>query len=64
MLVSKIVVQGNILNLNILEKEGRERTKPSLVAFDCFFLTQENADTPLEYKNEPSLGVFQEVKIY
>ena len=45
------------------EKEGRERTKPSLIAFDCVFLTQENADTTLEYENEPSPEVLQEAKI-
>ena len=35
-----------------------------MVTFDCVFLTQENADTTLEYENEPSPEVFQEVKIY
>ena len=53
LLVSKINVQG------------RERTRPSLIAFDCVFLTQENADTTLAYENEPSLEVYhQEAKIY
>ena len=55
---------GKHLQLELLEKEGRERTKPSLVAFDYFFWTQENADTTWEYENEPSPEVFQEVKIY
>ena len=55
---------GKHLQFQLLEKEGRERTKPSLVAFDCVFLTQENADTDSEYENEPSPEVFQEVKIY
>ena len=48
--------------MNFLEK-GRERTKPSLVVFDCVFLIQENADTTLEYENEPSPEVFQEAGI-
>ena len=39
----------------LLEKEGRARTKPSLVSFDCVFLTQENSDTTLESENEPSV---------
>ena len=52
------------LQVEPLETEGRERTESSLVSFDCVFLTQENADTTLEYENEPSLEVFQEVKIY
>ena len=47
-----------------LEKEERARTKPSLPSFDCGFLTRENADTTLEYENEPSPEVFQEVTIY
>ena len=47
-----------------MEKEGRARTKPSLVSFDCVFLTQENADTTLESENEQSVKVFQEVMIY
>ena len=33
------------LQVEPLEEEGRERTKPSLVAFDCVSLTQGNADT-------------------
>ena len=53
---------GKHLQFELLEKEGRKRTKPSLVALDCVFLTQENADTTLEYENEPSPEVFQEVK--
>ena len=36
------------LQVEPLEKEGRERTKSSWVSFDCIFLTQENADTTLE----------------
>ena len=35
-----------------------------MISFDCVFLTKENADTTLEYENEPSLEVFQEVTIY
>ena len=61
-LVSKIVVQGNIFKLEPLEKEGRKRTEPSWVSFDCILLC--NADTTLEYENEPSPEVFQEAKIY
>ena len=55
---------GKHLQFEPLENEGRERTKPSLVAFDCVFLAQENAGTTLECENEPSPEVFQEVKIY
>ena len=55
---------GKHIRFELLEKQGRERTQPSLVAFDCVFWTQENADTTLEYENEPSLEEFQEVKIY
>ena len=55
LLVSKIVVQGNIF------KQG---TKLSMVTFDCVFLTQESADTTWECENEPNPEVFQEVKIY
>ena len=47
---------GNICYLIFL-------TKPSLIAFDCIFLTQKNAGTTLEYENEPSPEVFQEVQI-
>ena len=32
--------------------------------FDCVFSTQENADTTLEYENEPRPEVFQEAKNY
>ena len=35
---------GKHLQVDPLEEEERERTTPR-VAFDCFFLTQENADT-------------------
>ena len=49
------------LRVEPLEKEGRERTKSSWVSFDCVFFIQENADTTLEYENEPSPEVFQEV---
>ena len=52
------------LQVEPLEKEGRARTKPSLVPYDCVFLTQKNADATLECENETSLEVFQEVKIY
>ena len=54
LLVSKIVV------------ERRKRTEQSyqMISFDCVFLTKENADTTLEYENEPGLVVFQEVTIY
>ena len=55
---------GKHLQFEPLEREGRERTKLSMVTFDCVFLTQENADMTLEYENEPSQEVFQEVKIY
>ena len=55
---------GKHLQFELLEREGRERTKPSLVTFDYFFLTQENADTTLEYEIDTSPEVFQEVKIY
>ena len=51
------------LQVEPLEEEERERTFPRAV-FDCVFLTQENADRTLEYENEPSPEVFQEVKIY
>ena len=51
--VSKIVVQGNHLQVEPLEKEGRERTKSSWVS-----------ETTLACENEPSLEVFQEAKIY
>ena len=52
------------LQFEPLEKEGRKRTGPSWVSFDC--VTQENgsADTTLEYENEPSPEVFQEAKIH
>ena len=39
---------GERLRFELLEREGRERTKLSLVASDCVFSTQENADTTLE----------------
>ena len=55
---------GKHLQFEPLEREGRERTKLSMVTFDCVFLSQKNADTTLEYENEPSQEVFQEVKIY
>ena len=49
------------LQFEPLEK-GRERTKLSMVTFDCVFLTQDNATW--EYENEPNPEVFQEVKTY
>ena len=52
------------LQVEPLEKEGRERTKSSWVSFDCIFLTQENADTILECESEPSPEVFQDTKIH
>ena len=55
---------GKHLQVEPLEKEGRESTKSSWVSFDCVFLTQANADTILEYENEPSPEVLQEVTIY
>ena len=50
---------GKHLLVEPWEKEGRERTESSWVSFDCFFLMQENADTKLDYENEPSPQVFQ-----
>ena len=50
------------LQFGPLEKEGRKRTEPSWVSFDCILLC--NADTTLEYENESSPEVFQESKIY
>ena len=44
---------GKHLQVEPLEKEERARTKPSLTLFDCILLC--NADTTLEYENEPSL---------
>ena len=55
---------GKRLQFELLEKEGRERTKLSMVALDCVFWTQENADTTLEYEEEPSPEVLQEAKNY
>ena len=49
------------LQFEPLEKEGRKPIEPLWVSFDC--ITQD-ADTTLEYENEPSPGVFQEAKIY
>ena len=59
-LVSKIVVQGNIFNLNRWRK--KEENEPSWVSVDCTLLC--NADTTLEYENEPSPDVLEEAKIY
>ena len=50
------------LQVEPLEKEGRKRTEPSWVSFDCILLC--DADTTLECENEPSPEVFQETKIY
>ena len=50
------------LQVEPLEKRGRKRTESSWVSFDCILLS--NADTTLEYENEPSPEVFQEVTIY
>ena len=55
---------GKHLLVEPWEKEGRERTKSSWVSFDCFFLKKENAETKLDYENEPSPEVFREAKIY
>ena len=55
-------VKVRCLQFEPLEEEGRKRTEPSWVAFDCILLC--NADTTLEYENEPSPEVFQEAKIY
>ena len=59
--MSKIVVQGNIFNLNRWRKEENEQNHHGFL-----LITQENgsADTTLEHKNEPSPEVFQETKIH
>ena len=49
------------IEFELLEKEGRKRTEPLWVSFDC---TTQDADTTLEYENEPGPEVFQEAKIY
>ena len=54
---------GKHLQVEPLEREGRERTESSRVNFDCVFLMKKNTDSTLEYENEPSPEVFQEVKI-
>ena len=60
-LVSKVVVQGNIFNLNRWRKEENEQNHRGFL-----LITQENgsADTTLEHQNEPSPEVFQESKIH
>ena len=55
---------GKHLQVAPLEKEERARTKPSLLSFDCVFLTHQNADTTLEHENESSPVISQEVTIY
>ena len=49
------------LQVEPLEKEGRKRTVPSLEPFDCILRC--DADTTLEFENEPNPEIFQEVKI-
>ena len=44
LLVSKVGVLEDNIEIELLEEEERERTTP-IVAFDFGFLTQENADT-------------------
>ena len=44
LLVSKVEVLAGNIELNYWEEQERERTTP-VVAFDCGFLTQENAHT-------------------
>ena len=44
LLVSKVEGVGGQHRIELLEEEERERTTP-IVAFDCGFLTQENAGT-------------------
>ena len=44
LLVSKVVVLVDNIEIVLLEEEERERTT-TIVAFDYGFLTQENADT-------------------
>ena len=48
------------LQFEPLEKEGRKRTEPSSVSFDCILLC--NADTTLEYENETSPDVIQKAR--
>ena len=61
-LVSKIVVQGNIFNLNRWrKKEANEQNHHGFLLIAFFFY---NADTTLEYENEQSPEVFQEAMIY
>ena len=44
------------LQVEPLEKEERKRAEPSWFSFDCILFC--NADTTLEYENEPSPEVF------
>ena len=61
-LVSKIVVQENIFNLNRWrQKEETEQNQHGFF-FGCILLC--NVDTTLEYENDPSPEVFQEAKIF
>ena len=59
-LVSKIVVQENIFKMWRKKEENEQNHHGFLLI--CILLC--NADTTLEYENEPSPEVFQEAKIY
>ena len=63
--VSKIVVQGNIFNLNRWRtKEENEQNHHGFLSIALHRRMNGSAGTTLEYQNEPSPEVFQEAKIY